>query len=146
MEIRNYIKKIYSLYMKYKEVILYLIFGGLTTLVNIVGYILLSRWLQMDTMSANGIALALSILFAYVTNKLFVFESRTDSLSAAVREFCSFITCRLITMAIDMMIMYVTVDILGWYDVAMKVLANILVIALNFVFIKLIIFKKVDNA
>lgn len=142
MEIRNYIKKIYSLYIKYKEVILYLIFGGLTTLVNIVGYILLSRWLRMATMPANGIALALSILFAYVTNKLFVFESRTDSLSAAVREFCSFIACRLVTMAIDMLIMYVTVDILGWYDVAMKILANIIVIALNFVFSKLIIFKK----
>lgn len=146
MEIRNYIKKLYLLYMKYKEVILYLIFGGLTTLVNIVGYILLSRCLRMDTMSANGIALALSILFAYVTNKLFVFESRTDSLPAAVREFCSFIACRLVTMAIDMLIMYVTVDVLGWFDVAMKVLANIIVIALNFIFSKLIIFKKSDSA
>jgi len=127
--------------MKYKEVILYLVFGGLTTLVNIAGYILLSRWLRMDTMSANGVALALSILFAYVTNKLFVFESRTDSLSAAVREFCSFIACRLVTMAVDMLVMYVTVDVLGWCDVAMKLLANIIVIALNFVFSKLIIFK-----
>lgn len=128
--------------MKYKEIILYLVFGGLTTLVNIVGYILLSRWLRMDTMPANGIALALSILFAYVTNKIFVFESRTDSLSAVVREFCSFIACRLVTMAVDMLIMYVTVDIFGWFDVAMKLLANIIVIALNFVFSKLIIFKK----
>lgn len=144
MERKNDKKKIYLLYMKYKEVILYLLFGGLTTLVNIVGYILLSRWLKMDTMPANGIALALSILFAYVTNKLFVFESRTESLSAAVREFCSFIACRLVTMVIDMMVMYVTVDILGWFDVVMKILANIIVIALNFVFSKLVIFRKSD--
>lgn len=142
MAIRNHIKKVYLLYMKYKEVILYLVFGGLTTLVNIVGYILLSRGLRMDTMPANGIALALSILFAYVTNKLFVFESKTDSLAAAAREFCSFIACRLVTMAVDMLIMYVTVDVLGWFDVVMKLLANIIVIALNFVFSKLIIFRK----
>lgn len=135
-------QKLYDLYVKYKEAILYLVFGGLTTLLNIVAYTVLARGLKLDTMSANGIALAVSILFAYVTNKIFVFESKTETLQAVVREFLSFLTCRIATGILDMLLMYITVDVLGWFDVAMKVLVNVIVIVLNFVFSKLIIFKK----
>ena len=140
-------KKLYDLFIKYKEVILYLVFGGLTTLVNIVGYMLFTRLFGLDTMIANGIALTISILFAYVTNKLFVFESRTETFRAALREFVSFIACRIATAVLDMLIMYITVDMLGWYDMVMKILDNIIVIVLNFVFSKLIIFtsKKSEN-
>lgn len=140
-------KKLYDLFLKYKEVILYLVFGGLTTLINIAGYMLLTRLFGLDTMIANGIALAVSILFAYVTNKIFVFESKTETFGAAFREFVSFIACRIATAVLDMLIMYITVDVLGWYDIVMKILANIIVIVLNFVFSKLIIFtsKKTEK-
>lgn len=135
-------KKLYDLYMKYKEVILYLLFGGLTTLVNIAGYLLLTRMFNLNTMYANGTALAVSILFAYVTNKIFVFESRTESAAAAIREFFSFIACRIGTAVLDMLIMYITVDIMEWYDMLMKVLANVIVIVLNYIFSKLVIFTS----
>ncbi len=136
------LKKYWDLLIKYKEMILYLVFGGLTTLVNIVSYAVLSRGLRMDLMVANGTALTLSILFAYVTNKLFVFESRLESWKEVFREFVSFIACRLATAVLDMLLMYVFVDVLGLYDMLMKILVNIIVIVLNFIFSKLIIFKK----
>lgn len=131
-----------NLYNKYKEAILYLVFGGLTTLLNIVVYAVLARGLRLDTMWATGIALVVSILFAYVTNKLFVFESRKSSFVAVLREFAEFIACRLFTGALDMLIMYVTVEQLGWYDILMKIVSNIIVIVLNFIFSKLFIFRK----
>ncbi|HBI60644.1 MAG TPA: teichoic acid glycosylation protein [Lachnospiraceae bacterium] len=134
--------KLWKLFLKYKEVVLYLVFGGLTTLINIVVYAVCARWLGLDTLRANASALTISILFAYITNKLFVFESKTDTIKEVFREFFSFIACRLGTGALDMVFMFVSVDILGFYDVAMKVLSNIIVIVLNYVFSKLVIFAK----
>ena len=135
-------KSLWALYLKYKEVILYLVFGGLTTLTNIGAYALFARVFHMNLMAANGLALALSILFAYVTNKLFVFESKTDSWGAVLQEFASFMACRLATAVLDMFLMYITVSVAGLYDLLMKVIVNIIVIVLNFVFSKLIICKK----
>lgn len=139
------IRQLIGLFLKYKEVILYLVFGGLTTLVNIVCYAVCARGFHMGTLVSNGIAWVLSVLFAYVTNKIFVFESKTDGVREAVREFVSFIACRAGTGVLDMVVMYVTVDMLGWYDVLMKILSNIIVIILNFVFSKLVIFRKKEE-
>lgn len=139
------IRQLIGLFLKYKEVILYLVFGGLTTLVNIVCYAVCARGFHMGTLVSNGIAWVLSVLFAYVTNKIFVFESKTDGVREAVREFVSFIACRAGTGVLDMAVMYVTVDMLGWYDVLMKILSNIIVIILNFVFSKLVIFRKKEE-
>lgn len=138
-------KKIWNtlmeLYQKYKEAVLYIIFGGLTTLVNIVVYGLCANVFLMPTVSANGIALVLSILFAYVTNKLFVFESKTVTLRETVTEFISFIACRIVTGVLDMAIMYVSIDILHFPNMIMKIATNVIVIVLNFVFSKVIIFR-----
>ena len=109
---------------------------------NIGAYALFARVFHMNLMAANGLALALSILFAYVTNKLFVFESKTDSWGAVLQEFASFMACRLATAVLDMFLRYITVSVAGLYDLLMKVIVNIIVIVLNFVFSKLIIFKK----
>lgn len=135
-------KSLWTLCLKYKEIILYLIFGGLTTLTNFVGYVVFARVIRMDLMVANGLALALSILFAYITNKIFVFESKTETWKEGVQEFVSFIACRLATAVLDMFLMYVTVSLLELNDLFMKLIVNVVVIALNFVFSKLIIFKK----
>lgn len=135
-------KRLWTLYLRYKEIILYLIFGGLTTLTNIGAYAVFAKVFHMELMIANGLALALSILFAYITNKIFVFESKTETWKEGLQEFVSFIMCRLATAVLDMFLMYVTVSVLELYDMLMKVIVNIVVIALNFVFSKLIIFKK----
>ena len=84
-------KKLWELYEKYREVLLYLIFGGLTTLINIVVFAVCARGLHLTTVLSNGLALGLSILFAYITNKLFVFQSRKETYYDLLKEFVSFI-------------------------------------------------------
>ncbi len=135
------LKKIYDIYLKYKEVILYLVFGGLTTLINIVSYALFTRVCGLDTILSTSLAWIVSVAFAYITNKIYVFESKTDSIGAFFRECISFFGCRLATGIMDIAIMYIAVDELGFPDMIMKIISNILVIVLNFIFSKIFIFK-----
>lgn len=135
-------KKLWELYEKYREVLLYLIFGGLTTLTNIVVFAVCARGLHLTTVISNGLALGLSILFAYITNKLFVFQSRKETFYELLKEFVSFIGCRLGTGVLDMLIMWFSVDVMKYNDMVMKVISNIIVIVLNYVLSKLVIFSK----
>ena len=131
-----------QLYNKYKEVILYIFFGGCTTLVNIVVYYLCAHPLDMSTTMSTIISWILSVTFAYVTNKIWVFESNVDNKHDLLKEIVSFYGCRLSTGILDLIIMIVFVDILMFNDLIIKILSNILVIVLNYVASKLYIFKK----
>ena len=131
-----------ALFLGYKETLLYLIFGGLTTLINIVCYWALSSPLGIDFMVANALAWAISVLFAFVTNKLFVFESKSLAPVLLAREFVLFVGARLFSGAMDMGIMYLFIDVLQFNDMLIKVLSNILVIIVNYILSKLIIFRK----
>lgn len=135
-------EKIKELYNKYKEILMYLIFGVLTTVVNIVSYFLLARILHIDTVVSTVIALILSILFAYITNKIFVFESKTNTAKELLKEIISFFGCRAFTGILDVAFMYITVDVFDLNDMIMKIISNIVVIIVNYIFSKLIIFKK----
>ncbi len=135
-------RRIWELFLKYKEMVLYLVFGGLTTLVNIVTYALFAYVFNMGTVVSTALAWIVSVIFAYITNKIFVFESKTDSLAMAVTECVSFFGCRLATGLLDVLIMFVSVNILHFNDMVMKILSNILVIILNYIFSKLFIFGK----
>ena len=134
--------KIKKLYIKYKEVINYLIFGVLTTLVNILGYAFLSKVLKIKYMISNITALITSIIFAYITNKLYVFESKNNNFKNILKELISFFACRGVTALMDIGLMFITVSIMHLNDMIMKILVNILVIVLNYIFSKIIIFKK----
>lgn len=129
-----------SLFNRYKEVILYLIFGGLTTLVNIVSYSLLADWLGIYYLAANAIAWVLSVLFAYLTNRSFVFESKSRG-SEALRELLLFFGCRLLSGVFDMACMYVCVDLIRMPGLAAKILSNVIVVILNYLFSKFLIFR-----
>ena len=135
-------EKIKELYNKYKEILMYLIFGVLTTVVNIVSYFLLARILHIDTVVSTVIALILSILFAYITNKIFVFESKTNTAQELLKEIISFFGCRAFTGILDVAFMYITVEVFNLNDMIMKIISNIVVIIVNYIFSKLIIFKK----
>lgn len=132
-------------FLKYKEVILYLFFGGLTTLVNVVTYWVLANPVLVNYLVSNAIALILSILFAYVTNKIYVFESKVTGFDPILREFVSFMVCRLFSALVDMGIMYTGVSLLHANDLVTKIVANIIVVILNYAFSKLFIFKKQEN-
>lgn len=134
-------KRIRDLLKKYREIILYLFFGGCTTLVNIVSYYICSR-LGMSTALSTVIAWVISVLFAYATNRKFVFLSKVTGLAAILKETAGFFLCRLATGLLDLAIMIVFVDVLHFNGMAIKILSNIFVIVLNYLASKLMIFKN----
>lgn len=136
------ITKVKELIVKYKELISYGIFGVFTTLINIVVYTVCYDKLGIDNVVSNIIAWILSVLFAYVTNKIWVFESKSTELKVLLREMSSFFGCRLATGLLDLIIMYVAVDVMAWNSTLMKCVSNVIVIIANYIFSKLIIFKR----
>lgn len=134
-------ERIKKLFNKYREMILYLFFGGCTTLVNIIAYYICSK-IGIGTAVSTVIAWVLSVLFAYVTNRKYVFESKTIGFSTIIKETANFFLCRLATGLLDLAIMVVFVDLLHFNGMAIKILSNIIVIILNYVASKLLIFRK----
>lgn len=131
-----------GMFYKYKDVILYLIFGVATTVVNIVSYAVLARLLGEKYLVLNNtISWILSVLFAYITNKIWVFNSVTDSFKALAIEFTSFVSCRFITFLLDTVILYLGVKVLFLNDIAVKIFSNVLVIIINYIASKLVIFR-----
>ena len=136
------IKKVWNLFLRYKEVILYLFFGGCTTVINIVTYGLLYGLMHVANVPSTIIAWVVSVLFAFYTNRRFVFESKQTGTAARWREFVSFFGCRVLTGALDVVIMALAVDVMGWNGLVWKVISNVLVIILNYIASKFFIFKK----
>ena len=131
-----------KLWERYKELILYVFFGGCTTLINIVVYFICRQWLQLAVIPADMIAWLLSVIFAYITNKLFVFESKSWKTSVVVKEVAEFFAARVFSLGVDVALLYVTVEMLDWWELPMKIAANVVVIIINYVLSKWIIFKK----
>lgn len=130
-----------NLYKKYREIIDYIIFGGLTTLVNIVAFFIFETLLGWPYLIANAIAIVLSILFAYITNKLFVFKTRDMTFNENAIEFVKFIGFRLVSGLADMAAMWILVDLISIDTNIAKLLTQFIVVVLNYVFSKLFIFK-----
>ena len=135
-------EKIKTLFFKYKEQILYILFGVFTTVVNIVVFAICADMMHLDTYISNFAAWVMAVTFAYITNKLWVFESKTTDAKELFREIVSFTGARVLTLGIDMVLMFVGVDILHINKLIVKVLANVVVIVSNYVLSKLFIFKK----
>ena len=126
---------------KYKEVISYLFFGGCTTLINIISYMLF-RAANIDMLISNSLAWVVSVLFAFITNKLFVFESRNVGFKKTMVECIYFFICRLLSLVFDLGFMYLLVDIFSCNELLSKIISNIIVIIINYILSKLLIFKK----
>lgn len=131
-----------ELLKKCKEPILYILFGVLTTLVNIVVYYLVADVASIYYLIANVIAWIASVLFAFVTNKLFVFESKSWNGSVVLPEMGGFFLARVATGAVDMVLMWLVVDVAQMGDMFAKVFVNVVVIVLNYVASKLWIFRS----
>ena len=131
-----------GLWSKYKSVILYVFFGAVTTAVNIVTYFLCYEVFGMANLAANALAWVLAVAVAYLTNKLWVFESKSFAPAVLLPELWKFVSCRLATGALDMLIMWVGVDVLKGPATPFKIIANVLVMVLNYLFSKLLIFRK----
>ena len=138
----NLVNKVKDLIVKYMDILLYGIFGVLTTIVNIVTYWIMAHPLGMGTMASTVLAWIFAVFLAYLTNRKWVFHSKAVGTKAIVKEIVSFFACRIATGVVDWVCMFVFVELLSFNDVVIKVLANILVIILNYVASKLIIFKQ----
>ena len=138
-------RKIIELFKKYKEAILYVIFGGFTFLTNLVTYLVCTRLFSIDILILNSIAWIVSVVFAYITNKIFVFESKETRLEYILKEFSSFVGCRIFSGVVELMIIFVMATLAGINDLVVKIVTNVVVIVLNYVCSKLIIFKKKDE-
>ena len=135
--------RILPLISKYKEIILYLIFGVLTTVVSIASYylctvLILNPENPIELQAANVISWILSVSFAYVTNKLFVFESHGN----IVKEIIKFATARIGTLLGEMVLMYLLVSVLEFSDLPVKIAVQFVVIVANYVLSKLLVFKE----
>ena len=130
------------------ELVSYLFAGVATTLVNYVVYYIVTRpfgFLIPDAMLTTVgtcVAWVIAVAFGYVVNKIFVFHTHCASAMELLREFVSFVTMRLVSFGMELVLMYLTVDVLGLNDLVMKLVINILVIIANYVFSKLVIFRK----
>ncbi|NLG93534.1 MAG: GtrA family protein [Clostridiales bacterium] len=128
------------------EMISYIVFGVLTTVVNIVSYGLLRpviHWnSQWDVLTANTIAWILSVDFAFITNKLYVFQSISFAAGLLMRERAAFVGARLFSLAVDSLGMYLMVTALSWNDWIAKIIMNVIVVIINYVLSKWFIFKK----
>ncbi|MFL6561524.1 MAG: GtrA family protein [Bacillus sp. (in: firmicutes)] len=129
---------------KYKEAFNYILFGGLTTLTNIISYYICVHTFQMDYKVSTTIAWILSVLFAYVTNKLFVFNSKTIGFQAIMKELLMFFFFRILSFFLDLGLMVLLVGALVWNDLIAKILTNVFVVIFNYIASKVFIFKKQD--
>lgn len=130
------------LFAKYKQTILYLTFGVLSTIVNIVTYVVCTRNLKIEFLISNWIAWIVAVLFSYITNKFFVFESKETNIKFLIKEFASFLSCRILSGITEMILMYIMISLMSLNDFIVKIISNVVVVILNFIFSKLIIFKK----
>jgi putative flippase GtrA len=133
-------------YLKKQEAMRYLVFGALSTIVNI-GVFALCDWPKvLPVLISNTIAWIAAVIFAYITNRYCVFVSKKHSRKEIAKELSSFIAARVITLIIESIFMWITIEQLHWHSILMKVIANIIVIVLNFFFSKLFIFKNEQEA
>lgn len=134
-----------KLFFKYKEIILYIFFGAGTTFINIAVYFICSYLLKMGTVFSTIVAWILSVAFAYITNRIYVFQSKTRVIRKVILEIISFVNTRLITGLLDLLVMFLFVDILHCNDILIKISSNVMVIILNYIASKKIIFRKGTN-
>lgn len=123
------------------DVFTYVFFGGLTTLMNIVVFSL-TMWMGMSWWVANFISWVLAVLFAFVTNKLWVFNSHTENLKELLWEFSKFIVARLLSLGLDYGCMFILIDILGAGGLLAKIITQFVIVAANYALSKFIIFKS----
>lgn len=136
------VESLKKLFSKYEETLLYLIFGVLTTFVNFIVYLTLTDIFDINYLISNIFAFVAAVIFAFITNKIFVFKSHSWRPGKLVFEVTSFFGARIVSLFADMGILFVMAGLLGINDVIAKVCSNVVVVIMNYVFSKWIIFRE----
>lgn len=138
-------KKIKALIQKIlsnREMVRYLVIGVLSTVVNYVVYVGATRLFHVDELTSNWIAWIAAVVFAYVTNKLYVFESHVHGFRPLMLEIFNFMAARVFSLVMEQALMWLLVKQMGLYDLACKLGVNVLVVIVNYIFSKFFIFRK----
>ena len=135
-------ERIIQLVKKYWSILSYLFFGVVTTVVNLAVYYLCYHAWGISSDLSTVIAWVIAVLTAFLTNKPFVFGSHDWSMKVLLPEAGSFFGCRLGSGVLELVLMHVTVEMLGWPGMLMKLLVNVLVVIINYVASKLLVFRK----
>lgn len=135
-------KSVAYIYNRYREQILYMVFGVLTTAVSILVYAVFTEWLSMDELIANIISWVIAVMFAFVTNRIWVFRSNENGAAAVLRQMLTFYAGRVLTLLIEELMLWVFVKELSFNGLAVKTAAQLVVIVLNYIISKLLIFKR----
>lgn len=136
------IEKIKALIRRHYDILAYLFFGGLTTVVNYIVYLPCYNRLGLSASVSNVIAWVVAVAFAYLTNKPFVFKSHDWSWGIVGPELLKFVGCRVGSGLLETAFIFITVDCLSWNGNWMKLITSILVVILNYVGSKLLVFRK----
>lgn len=136
------LSQIIKLCVKYKELIMYGIFGVGATVINIVSFYIFNNIFHIQFLVSNILAWICAFIFAFLTNKLWVFESKSWTGSVAVKEMINFFLVRLGTGILDTALMFLFVIILSWNEMISKIFVNILVIIINYVASKFWVFRN----
>lgn len=143
MKIINKIKK---MCIQRKEIILYLIFGGLTTVINIITYMLIAKVFKIEQVISNIIAWGISVIFAYVVNKIFVFESKTKETKKIIKEMLQFVVARILSLLIfDIAIFAGMIYVFKINDGITKIITQVMIVVFNYVLSKFLIFRKKEK-
>lgn len=135
-------EKIRNIIEKYWDVLSYLFFGVLTTVVNYLVYLPCYNLADLSASVSNAIAWVVAVAFAYLTNKPWVFKSHDWSRQTVIPELTKFVGCRIGSGALETGIIFLTVDVLCWNGNVMKLVTSVLVVVLNYIGSKLLVFKK----
>lgn len=136
------IEKLRSLIEKYWDVLSYLFFGVLTTVVNYLIYLPVYNFCGLSAALSNMIAWVGAVIFAFLTNKPFVFHSHDWSAKTVVPELTKFVSCRIASGVLETVILFLAVDCMNWNGNIWKLVTQVLVIVINYVGSKLLVFRK----
>lgn len=140
------LNKLMPFYKKRKDIVLYIFFGALTTLVSLASFGICYYTFHINEFASNTISWILAVAFAFFTNRIWVFNAKTDNTKQFLYQLISFYAGRLFSFGVEMLMIYIFITRLAFNAMLIKILANVIILILNYIISKLIVFrKKGDN-
>ncbi len=141
MKENNLKSNLNALFEKNREIILYLIFGGCAFIISVGSFIILTVFIRLNELIANIISWILAVCFAFLTNRNWVFQKKTATIRETGRQFVDFISSRILTLIIEEAIILIFITQMGLNSIAVKIIAQIIVIVLNYLLSKNFVFR-----
>ncbi len=135
-------KAVINIYKKYKEAIDYLFWGGVAFVLSMVLFYIFANVMNLYEQIANILSWIICVIFTYLTNRTFVFQSKVSGAKNILMEFKDFVTARLLTLVMENVILFVMIDLLSVHNMIAKLVGQFVVIVSNYFLSKLWIFKK----